>query len=186
MEDTLTLEWTNLIHTSELTYNKPHKSGVYIWGFTIDNVFIPYYVGIANDIIFRIQEHISFIMTGRYNIFHKDSLASFKNYKVNKDENKNEGMIYKSTFPKDYKSFLKCRKELQPHLDFMVDTFTFSFALVNSETVSGQDLKEIEKICIEQIGMLNLANTRGGYSNKFSLTHTGNETVTNFMKGKSI
>lgn len=186
MENEITLEWTNLIHISELSYDDPNKSGVYIWGFTINNVFIPYYIGIATDIIYRIQEHINFIISGRYNIFHKNSLVTFRNYKGKKDENKNEGVVYQSTYPKGFKNFLDNRKELQPHIDFMVDTFTFSFALVDRETVSGQDLKEIEKICIKHIGKENLANTRGGHSNKFSITHSGNETVTKFMKGNTI
>jgi hypothetical protein len=118
--------------------------------------------------------------SGIYNIiFHRDSLARFKDFKdqdVQADSTK--GKIYIPDWPYSFINFLDSRNELQPHLDFMVDTFTFSYAVVNREIVSKQDLKEIEKICIKQIGKENLANTRSGYSNKFIINHIGNTTLT--------
>lgn len=177
--NTLTLKWTDLISISDLTYHDRNDAGVYIWGFNIDKVFIPYYVGIADNIIFRILEHVNSIISGRYTIFHRDSLARFKDFK-DQDvlADRTEEKIYIPDWPYGFINFLDNRKELQPHLDFMVDTFTFSYAVVNREIVSKQDLKEIEKICIKQIGKENLANTRTGHSDKFIINHIGNTTLT--------
>lgn len=177
LANTITLNWTDPKSISDLAYPGRSEAGVYVWGFTIDNVFIPYYVGIADNLLLRIQEHISSILSGRYTIFHRDSLANFKNFKdqdVQKDKSK--GKIYSPNWPHNYKSFLDGRKELQPHIDFMIDAFSFFYAVVNRELVSGQELKHIEKTCINHIGKENLANTRAGYSDKFIVSHIGNTT----------
>lgn len=183
LQNNLTLNWTDLTSISDLTYHDQNKAGVYIWGFTIDKDFIPYYVGIAENIIFRIHEHINFIIGGRYTIYHRDSLARFKEFKNQEIQaDKSKGRIYIPDWPYGYKNFLDNRKELQPHIKFMIDTFTFTFAVVDREIISWQDLKEIEKTCIKQIGKENLENTRGGRSDKYLIKHTGNPTVTEKIK----
>src|SRR5690606_2837648 len=179
----ITLNWTDFTSISNLDYHDRKEPGVYVWGFTINNVFIPYYVGIADYIIFRIHEHINSIISGRYTIYHRNSLAIFKDFKnhdVQTDITK--GTIYTPNWPYCFKKFLDHRKELQPHIDFMVDTFTFCYALVDREHVSGQDLKDIEKICINQIGKENLANTRAGHCDKFIINHSGNLTMIEKIK----
>jgi len=183
LANSITLNWTDLTTISDLTYHDRNEAGVYIWGFTIDKVFIPYYVGIADNIIFRIHEHINSIISGRYTIFHRDYLAKFKDFKDQPVQaDKTAGKIYVPDWPYGFKTFLDNRKELQPHIDFMVDTFTFSYAVVDRDLVSGQDLKDLEKICINQIGKENLANTRAGHCDKFIINHIGNLTVTEKLK----
>lgn len=183
MTKNLTLDWTEFTRISDLTYKDHNEAGVYVWGFTVDNVFVSYYVGIADNIIFRIHEHINFLIGGRYTIFHKNSLVDFKMFKdQDVQTDKSRGKIYLPDWPYGYKTFLENRKELQPHIDYMVDTFTFSYAVVDRVQVSGQDLKDIEKICINQIGKENLANTRAGYSDKFVINHIGNVSITAKMK----
>jgi hypothetical protein len=183
-EKSLTLNWCDPIIVSRMWYPEQNETGIYIWGFTINNTFVPYYVGIAENIALRISEHISSILSGKYIVFHSNSLAAFIEYKdqdVRPD--KNAGKIYNPTWPRKYKDFLDSRKVLQPHIDFMVDTFTFSFATIDRELVSTQDLKEVEKICINQIGKENLINTRAGSSDKLTLNHIGSSIVTaNFLK----
>ena len=49
-QETIILEWTDLTTILEIEYPNQTKYGIYIWGFTIDSVFIPYYVGIADNI----------------------------------------------------------------------------------------------------------------------------------------
>lgn len=70
MKETYTLNWSNPISINELTYKEPVKKGVYIWGFKIEDNFIPYYVGEAIDIEKRIQEHVCNLLSGRYTIYH--------------------------------------------------------------------------------------------------------------------
>lgn len=182
MEKELTLNWSDFTHITDLTYHNRNEAGIYIWGFTIDNVFVPYYIGIADNIIFRIHEHINSIIGGRYTIYHKTSLAQFKGFKGQDIQaDGTQGKIYLPDWPYNYRTFLDNRKALQQHIDFMVDTFTFSFATVDRNFVSGQDLREIEKICINLTGKENLANTRAGRSDKFQITHIGNPAVTNLF-----
>ncbi len=164
----LTLDWSHLTSISELEYNDKEEQfpGVYIWGFTIDKVFIPYYVGITKNLNYRIHEHIRFLISGLYTIYHKDSLAKFKDFKNKKDtevkaDNK-EGIIYIPNWPTNFKKFLDERKLLQEHIDFMVETFTYSCAPVDLNMYTMDDLREIEKICIKEIGLENLANTKCG------------------------
>lgn len=181
------LNWTKLTSIFEISLPKQDKCGVYIWGFSIENGFIPYYVGIADNIIFRIYQHINSIISGLYTIYHRDSLAKFKEFK-NKDVNldKLNGKIYSPNWPKGYKTFIKDRQILQEHIDFMVNCFTFSYATVDQKEISKKDLQKIEKICISQIGIENLANTRSGDSDRFNIEHCGDRIVINIMNNKPL
>lgn len=171
----LTLNWTPPIHISNLIHQGKEERGVYVWGFTINGSFTPYYVGIADDIRARIHKHIRCILSGEYTIYHADSLTNFKEFKTEPaNANKMGGKLYEPDLANGFNNFINNRKLLQPHIDFMVSTFTFMFANVNKE-VSGQDLKEIEKICINKIGKGNLANTRMGNSDKYYINHYGCE-----------
>lgn len=176
---TITLEWTEFTNSSTLPdNNNTTEYGVYIWGFCIKNEFIPYYVGIADNIIFRIYQHLNSLIGGLYTIYHKDSLVNFKEFKkqdVNQD--KSFGKIYSPNWPKEYKSFITERKTLQKHIDFMVDSFSFSYATVDKSIIKKIELQEIEKICINQIGKENLQNTRSGDSSGFEIEHLGNKTI---------
>jgi hypothetical protein len=148
--------------------------GVYIWGFTIAREFTPYYVGIADNILVRIYQHIQSILSGAYTIYHYSSLASFKDFKDKTARaDQPSGKLYEPHLPHGFKDFLHNRLLLQPHIDFMVDKFTFSYAIVEKEIASNQELKEIEKICIHQIGPGKLANTRAGDFQRFSMSHNG-------------
>jgi peptidoglycan/xylan/chitin deacetylase (PgdA/CDA1 family) len=131
----------------------------------------------------RIQEHVKSIIGGTYTIFHKKSLADFKNYKYKEVlQNMSKGKIYVPDWPKGYSNFLDNRKNLQPHIDFMVDTFTFSYAIIDSNDISWNDMNDIEKICINQIGKENLHNIRVGTSDNFVIKHIGNNTIIDYFK----
>ncbi|MFC2107283.1 hypothetical protein ACFLRY_02990 [Bacteroidota bacterium] len=181
-QESITLDWQALINASKISYQQ-NMYGIYIWGFTIDNEFIPYYVGIADNIFSRIMEHISSIISGKYVIYHNKSLGNFTEYK-NQDANINNthGKVYSPNWPIEYVSFINKRKELQTHIDYMVDTFAFSYAKLDQGTISKKDLKEIEKICINQIGKENLQNSKSGFSNRFNINHSGNNTIIEKIK----
>jgi len=182
-QEIINLEWTELTSTSEIEFPTENKSGIYLWGFSIDNEFVPYYVGIAGNVFSRIMEHVNFIIGGKYVIYHCDSLLNFTDFK-NQEININgtSGKIYSPNWPRNYKSFINNRKNLQRHIDFMVDSFMFSYATVDKERISKKDLKEIEKICINQIGKENLQNTKSGFSNRFNINHCGDEKVIRKIK----
>ena len=180
--ETINLEWTELVSASEIEFPTEKKFGIYIWGFNIDNVFLPYYVGIADNIFSRIMEHLNSIISGKYVIYHSDSLKKFmdfKNQEVNRE--KTRGKIYSPNWPRGYITFINERKELQTHIDFMVDSFSFSYATVDQSKISKKELKEIEKICINQIGKENLQNTRSGFSTRFNINHYGESRVVDKM-----
>jgi len=186
MDKNLVLNWSDFINITDLTYNEKGEGGVYLWGFTIENTFVPYYIGITDNIIYRIHEHLNLIIGGRYTIYHHDSLVNFKGFKKQGvQEDKSQGIIYSPDWPKGYKHFIDIRKMLQPHIDYMIDRFTFSFAKVDQQQITSNNLEDIEKICIAQIGIENLANQRGGYSDKFIIQHIGNPNITKLVKSNS-
>ncbi len=177
-ENTLVLNWNNLTKIPEIPVPNQDIYGVYIWGFIIDSDFIPYYVGIADNITNRIYQHINAILGGLYTIYHRDSLANFNNYKNDTvKSDKSCGKLYSPNWPKDYKTFIIERKVLQEHINYMVDCFTYSYAAVDPKKFPKKDLKEIEKICINQIGIQNLANTRSGDSSRFNIEHGENTII---------
>jgi hypothetical protein len=173
----IVLEWVGPELVKNL-FSHSHSKGVYLWGFTIDQKFIPYYLGIAEDINFRLLEHIKSIISGNYRIFHKDSLADFVKYKmVDVHPDKSKGVLYIPNWPDGYQTFLQERHQLQPHIDYMIDTFTFFYASINDPDINKYDLQEIEKICINHIGKESLLNMRGGHSERFQIEHKGNKTL---------
>lgn len=178
---TIQLDWTRITRISELEYSDENTNrGVYIWGFTIDEKFIPYYVGIAENIEYRLTEHVNFILSGRYSIHHEKNLISFFNYKNNITEAET-GLIYIPNWPYGYNRFLKRRDELKPHIDYMIKTMTYSYAAISDEKIS---LKTLEKICINQIGKERLWNKRSGDDNTLQLIHKGDKEVTNLFINK--
>lgn len=183
LDNQITLKWSDLVHIGELEYDNQNEQGVYLWGFTIDGTFIPYYVGIAFNIKYRMFEHINSIIGGHYTIHHKNSLARFKDYKntVAKAEN-SSGKLYSPDWPAKYKTFIDQRKILQPHIDYMVDNFTFTYASTVEYNLYKGDLEAIEKICINQLGKENLWNHRAGISGKFIIQHTGNPIIVGLFK----
>jgi hypothetical protein len=176
------LNWSELIEiskTSDLSQCQS-KRGVYIWGFTIGENFIAYYVGRADNILKRIHEHITDILGGNYTIYHSNSIVNFKKYKQEKidlsriDTSKCEGKVYERNSLSDFKYFLDNRTKLQPHIDVMVDNFTFSFAILDNEI----EIKEVEKQIISKIGKDNLANLRcGNFSEEHTIEHIGNSKI---------
>lgn len=173
MTNTITLEWSDLAKGLPDDYDLHNVSGVYLWGFTISEKFVPYYLGIASRVSLRLHEHVCNIIGGRYTIYHKDSLHNFAAYKhvFKIDDNATEGKIYLPDWPYNFIEFLNRREELKVHIDFMVNTFTYSFAAVEDI-----HLKEVEKGCFAAIGLQNLANTKGG-SNSIKIKHNGDKRV---------
>jgi hypothetical protein len=57
----------------------------------------------------------------------------------------------------------------------MVDTMTYSYAVIDNDDIGKKELFSIEKICINTIGLDRLGNTRAGYSDDFTLRHFGNK-----------
>jgi hypothetical protein len=176
MREKILLDWQNLQSIYSVNHNSINYRGVYIWGFTLDTEFVPYYVGIAENVISRIYEHVNSIIGGRYNIFHKEALKEFSKYKNHDPDIESKGKLFLPDWPMGYKNFLINRNNLYPHIDYMVDTFSFSFAIVNDK-YSAFDLKCLEKICISKIGIENLINTRCGSSDRFELVHTGDNII---------
>lgn len=113
----LTLKWSELISASEIENYNNSESGIYIWGFDIEEVFIPYYLGIADNVVFRIYEHLNLLIGGKYTIFHKDSLVNFKEFKAKEVDNSlTKGKIYSPNWPKEYQVFLDNRNSFNPIL----------------------------------------------------------------------
>jgi hypothetical protein len=160
------LEWSPLIRVKERVELKDaNKRGVYIWGFRIENEFIPYYVGIAIDIEKRIKEHLSFIISGKYSIYDKNDLKEFYKHEIK----------FIPNWPNNFLDFLSRRRELLEDIDFMIDNFEFSFAEVKEKEYPQVKLKEVEKYFIKLFEISCLANSRGGESEIENIEYVGDE-----------
>ena len=181
-KDKIELKWTELIAIKNIENTINPNRGVYCWGFQKNNQFMPYYIGIAENITYRIYEHLNAIIGGKYTLFHEDSLFNFVTYKDEKVTNQKKGKVYIPDWPRGYENFIKNRDNLKSHIDYMIDHFAFSYAIVNETDCIKKDLGEIEKICIEKIDKKNLINTRGGQSSMFKIIHSGDPNLTQFFK----
>ena len=138
---------------------KPYKdlkiaegiSGVYLWGFVINEKFRPYYVGKSTNIAWRLTEHMANIIGGNYSIYDKESLLSFDKSKI---------AVYAPYQLSDKLLFLNARNNgLKKHVNFLVDNFHFTYAEVADYRTNGR-IAEINTI--ESIGKYILINKRGG------------------------
>lgn len=173
----ITLEWTELENIKSILFPEKSIRGIYFWGFKLNGLFLPYYVGIADSIYSRMYQHVNSIIGGQYTIYHCNSLDNFKEFKsLPINAVKSYGKLYSPNWPKEYSVFLQTRKGLQKHIDFMVDNFVFSYAHIN-QNITDKELKEIEKTCINKVGKENLQNTRSGKSDIFNIKHLGCEEV---------
>lgn len=173
MEKVLTLKWTEPTLFLETTFVKGIP-GVYIWGFRDhQGEFLGYYVGKGVDIFSRMSQHVSNILGGCYSIFHKDSLIRFNEFKKDTaNVDADQGKLYHPNFPGSLPDFVKSHDKLQPHINHMLNNLAFTYAEVGKDDLS--HLGEIEKACIQSWGIENLANTRGGVTNKILLSHSDN------------
>jgi hypothetical protein len=176
------LDWTEIRPICEIEYSKDNPiKGVYIWGFILNSNFIPYYLGVAENIKYRLLEHVSSLMGGKYTIYKKDYLHKFYDFK---DTKLNDGIIYIPDWPFNYRYFLQEFKNLQPHLNYMVENFYYSFAELKD--VERNELFIIEKICIDEIGKHKLHLFRGGIKDSsYKIKVTGNPIITNLFKSTS-
>ena len=175
------LRWSEFLNISSLQYNDDRVyKGVYIWGFTIDKKFIPYYVGEAFDVEYRLTDHVHSILSGRYCIHHKNTLNKFYKNK-NAEITGNDGLLYYPNWPYGYNEFLKLRESLMPHINFMVSTMTYTYAILSDPKILKKELKEVEKICINKIEKKRLWNVKSGDNSNLELIHTGNKTIVRLL-----
>ena len=100
--DKIELNWIDLTPINNIKNSTNPKRGVYCWGFGIGKQFIPYYIGIADNIIHRIFEHYNSIVSGKYTLFHKNNLFHFSQFKDQKESNEEKGKSYIPDWPKGY------------------------------------------------------------------------------------
>jgi hypothetical protein len=181
IEMKIILQWSEPINIKTIEYQRDKQEfifrGIYIWGFRIENEFMPYYVGIAEDILYRILEHVSLICGGRYCIHNQHTINEF--YKYKNEEKAGEKVLYIPDWPYGYNKFIENFRSFQPHVLFMIENLEFSYAIVNEDI----DLKEIETIIIHQIGKENLWNLRAGIiTKKLRVVNQGAAEIINFLK----
>lgn len=175
----ITLEWQELqkfgdknISVENGTYKAEDVRGVYIWGFMVDDRFIPYYVGKSDNIHFRIFEHIGALLGGAYTIYHQAVLKDFSKHKPNfkswePDDILNEfknAIVYYPKNSTSFKWFIENRNNsnVKTHIDYMVDSFRYTYAEYILKDDEFASLYDLEKYLIRKLGMQNLGNIRGG------------------------
>lgn len=160
---TFILNWKNLNHYQEI-FSVNDVQGIYSWGFKIDDIYYPYYVGKAINIKNRLIEHINMLYGGRYTIILPEGLKDIKKIKSDlKAYLETNLIIYVPKWPDGYCEFLNKRNDLSPHIDYMIEHFHFSYCELPD--ISDIDLSDVEKECLLSFGLENLINTRAGKTN---------------------
>lgn len=96
-------------------------SGIYIWGFSSEGGFIPYYAGKAGDICGRVCEHVNNLKGGAYTIYTKEALTDIK---ANEAFYRPDSVEKRVQFAAD--EYVK--PGLQQHVNYMIDHFCFTYA----------------------------------------------------------
>jgi hypothetical protein len=173
------LDWSEIRPIREIEYSQNNIfKGVYIWGFKLNSEFIPYYLGVAENINYRLLEHVNSLFGGKYTIYDKDYLHEFYNHK---DKQLNKGLIYVPNWPFEYINFIQNFRYLQPHLNYMIENMHYSLAELND--VDRKELFIIEKNCINDIGIEKLHLFRGGNTDSnYKIKVTGAPSITRLFR----
>ncbi len=151
--------WSKITKYTELT-NAIDSSGIYIWCIKIaPNRIIPYYVGKASNIGWRLTQHMSDLIGGNYTIHKQEDLKKIKELGYQHFIVKANNIYEPTTIELKVRFIAEKDKEIKAHLDFMVENFYFTFHEIENYKEMGA---EAEKAVIKEIGIENLINRRGG------------------------
>ncbi len=164
--ENIELHWSPLHPFKELEeLRSPAKiSGVYIWGYEIDGEFTLHYIGKAENIYGRIRQHLAFLRSGFFTLWNKDDLK-----KLPKKGDRVEKAIFappildpkrgeqKKGYDKkwNYVTILKDYDNYKPFIDYMLETFRFSYARCDNK-----EKNDIERFLISKFKEDELENTR--------------------------
>ena len=143
---------------------------------------MPYYVGEALNMEYRLLEHANAILGGEYCIHDRATLDTF--YKNNNGEVTGEDglLYYPNSWPYGFNKFLSQLKNLRPHIDYMIETMTFSYAIIEDLNIGKNELRGIENICINSIGRERLWNKKSGKNSSITVKHSGSNLITNLFQ----
>ncbi len=165
----ITLNWQEINYYKNLS-KKSNQPGIYIWGFYGEDDFIPYYVGKALSVWWRLGQHLYTLNGGGANIYQPKHFVNFKEHKKN-------DYLYCPDSPSNIIKFMdNSNKLLKSSLKFMVDNFHFTYALARKE-----HLEDLEKSVINSIGKENLINNRSGINKKFFHRNGGDKRVCDIL-----
>ncbi len=156
-------KWSPITKYTELT-NDVNKSGIYIWCIKIpENRIIPYYVGKASNIGWRLTQHMSDLLGGNYTIHKQEDLEKIKELGYQHFIVKTNNIYEPTTIELKVRFIAEKDIEIKAHLNFMVENFYFTFYEIENYREMGA---EAEKAVIKKIGKGNLINRRGGNVHK--------------------
>jgi hypothetical protein len=148
------LNWRSLRPYSALADPEAEgtSAGVFVWGFLLDGRFVPYWVGKALDVHWRLSEHLSRILGGEQTVYHKDHLVQFWKFEP----------VYGEISPARKVDFVRNRYgSLREHIDAMIDSFHFTWAPIPREDFE-QWASSAARAVMDAIGRDQLVNRRAG------------------------
>lgn len=115
------LPYTKIIEVEKSMESTQNYSGIYIWGFSVPEGFIPYYAGKAGDICDRLCSHINNLKGGAYTIYTKEALQDIKSNEpfYRPDSVEKRVQFVANNYP---------APGLQQHVDYMISHFSFTYA----------------------------------------------------------
>jgi hypothetical protein len=145
----MVLNWIDIRHYKSLS-DADKKAGIYIWGFNIKGRFVKYYVGKAQNVGWRLTEHITSVLTGNYRIYKKEHVENYLHHEP----------IYKPGPIEGKVDFLQKRVgEWKTDIEYMAENFWFTYAEMSLSDFKASGI-DAEGCVIDTFGINNLINHR--------------------------
>jgi hypothetical protein len=149
--------------------------GIYIYGFFPGADFLPYYVGKAKNIKYRLVNHMSSFLGGGNTIYDSNYLKEIYFAKRYSSEWEKHRLANKDKLV----DFINHRyDDLRKHIDEMVNNFHFTFAALDND----EKLKQVENSVINQLGIEYLANQQSWPIKELVHINKGDLTVVNILE----
>lgn len=176
MKEYITLNWQPVFNYKEFSKLKDLKKSayIYLWLIKVENGFVPYYVGKAQNIKQRIFDHLTSQMGGAYSIPRKDYLDKFYDHK-NDSAYSPKNYIEITEFIDDW--LLGEKSKYQIHLKEMIVNSFFTY----SEIEKKEALGDIENSLISNIGMERLDNMKSKLPQKYYHKNAGDKAIVELL-----
>jgi hypothetical protein len=176
MKEYITLNWQPVFNYKEFNKLKDLKNSayIYLWLIKVNNDFIPYYVGKAQNIKSRIFTHLTSQMGGGYTIHQKELLNEFYDHKKAYAYSPKK-YIEITEFIDDW--LLGENSKYRIHLKEIIINSFFTYAEIENKDA----LADIESSVISSIGIDRLDNIKFKLPEKYFHISSGDEKIVKML-----
>lgn len=146
---------------------------VYLWGFKMADVFVPYYVGKANHVYERALQHVAALSGGAYPIYHPDCLHKFHTHKGDSADMEGRGKLYSPEGVHSLAGVFRS-EAVQQIVNQLLSWFRFTYAPIDRKDV---ETGWIEQLVADHFGRGYLQSSVTGNAPDLTLIHNGDDDI---------